>query len=181
VARRHITSAVTMLVLVGILVLGAVWGWRSLFAELPGTEATAEEPAGECTVEEVDAGEKLRSKQVRVSVFNGGTRAGLAGQTLDALMNRGFLAGQIGNAPSDLDVRRVQVWSTVENDPAARLVARQFGKNVKVRYSDEDLGTGVDVIVGNGFDGLRKAPRAIAVKTSREVCLPVDPADEPLD
>jgi hypothetical protein len=176
VARRQITSAVTMLVLVGILVLGAVWGWRSLFAELPGSEASSGEPAEECTVEEVDAGERLRAGQVRVSVFNAGTRAGLAGQTLDALLARGFRAGELGNAPSDVSVRRVQVWSTVENDPAARLVARQFGKNVKVRYSDEDLGTGVDVIVGNGFDGLRKAPRAIPVKTSREVCVPVDPA-----
>jgi hypothetical protein len=182
VARRQITSAVTMLVLIGILVLGAVWGWRSLFAELPETEASAgDEPAENCTTELVDAGEKLRSRQVRVSVFNAGTRAGLAGQTLDALIDRGFLAGQIGNAPSDLDVRRVQVWSTVEDDPAARLVARQFGKKVKVRYSDEDLGTGVDVIVGDRFNGLKKAPRAIAVKTSREVCVPVDPADEPLD
>jgi hypothetical protein len=181
VARRQIISAVTMLVLVGILVLGAVWGWRSLFAELPGTEATAEEPTEECTVEEVDAGEKLRSKQVRVSVFNAGTRAGLAGQTLDALMNRGFLAGDIGNAPADTDIRRVQVWSNVENDPAARLVARQFGKNVKIRYVEEVPGRGVNVVVGNGFESLRKAPRAIAVKTSREVCVPLDPADEPLD
>jgi hypothetical protein len=181
VARRQITSAVTMLVLVGILVLGAVWGWRSLFAELPGTEATAEEPAEECTVEEVDAGEKLRSKQVRVSVFNAGSRAGLAGQTLDALLNRGFLAGEIGNAPADLDVRRVQVWSGVEEDPAARLVARQFGKKVKVRFVEDPPGTGVNVVVGDGFNGLSKAPRAIAVKTSREVCVPVDPADEPID
>jgi hypothetical protein len=181
VARRQIVSAVTMLVLVGILVLGAVWGWRSLFAELPGTEATAEEPTEECTIEEVDAGEKLRSKQVRVSVFNAGTRAGLAGQTLDALLNRGFLPGDIGNAPPDLNVRRAQVWSSVEGDPAARLVARQFGKNVKVRYVEDPPGTGVNVVVGDGFDGLRKAPRAMAVKTSREVCVPVDPLDEPLD
>jgi hypothetical protein len=34
-----------MLVLVGVLVLGAVWGWRSLFAELPENEVAAVEPA----------------------------------------------------------------------------------------------------------------------------------------
>ena len=32
----------------------------------------------------------------------------------------------------------MQVWSTVEGDPRARLVARQFGTSVKVRFSDEE-------------------------------------------
>jgi hypothetical protein len=162
-----------MLVLIGLLVLGAVWGWRSLFAALPDSDVAAEEPARTCTTERVDAGQRIRSRQVRVSVFNGGTRSGLAGQTLEALTARGFLGGDIGNAPSDVDVRRVQVWSTVEDDPAARLVARQFGTSVKVRFSDEDLGPGIDVIVGNGFDRLAKAPRALTVKEPKEFCVPV--------
>lgn len=169
-----------MLVLIGILVLGAVWGWRSLFSELPESEVAAEEPTPTCTTEQVDEGEKIRSRQVRVSVFNGGTRSGLAGQTLDQLIERGFQPGDIGNAPLGADVRRVQVWSTVKNDVRARLVARQFGKNVKVRKADEDLGDGVDVIVGNGFKGLVKAPRAMPVKKPLEVCVPVESA-EPLD
>lgn len=177
--RRHVTTTVTMLVLVGLLVLGALWGWKALFAELPDG-ATAEEPAPTCATEVVEAGQKLRSRQVRVSVFNGGTRSGLAGETLDALMARGFLGGDLGNAPSDLAVRRVQVWSTVQNDPQARLVARQFGTSVKVRFSDEDLGAGVDVIVGNRFDRLVKAPRALTVKQPQRFCLPL-PSSEPVD
>jgi hypothetical protein len=169
-----------MLVLVGVLVLGAVWGWRSLFAELPENEVAAEEPAPTCTTETVASGEKVRSRQVRVSVFNGGTRSGLAGQTLDKLVRRGFLPGDIGNAPSDSKVGRVQVRTTVENDPRARLVARQFGKKTKVRVTDENLGAGVDVIIGNNFKGLVKAPRAIEVSKPLEVCVPVESV-EPLD
>ena len=169
-----------MLALTGILVVGAVWGWRSLFAEVPGGGLTIAEPGPSCSTEQVKAGGKIRAKQIRVSVFNGGTRTGLAGDTLDALMERGFIGGDLGNAPSDVKVRRVQVWSTVENDPTARLVALQFGKDVKVRFSDEDLGAGVDVIVGNGFKRLIKAPRSLEVKRPQEYCVPVEPVP-PLD
>lgn len=176
--RRHITTTITMLALIGLLVLGAAWGWKALFAELPDTFTATEEPAPTCTTQAVKAGEQIRSKQVRVSVFNGGTRSGLAGQTLDALMKRGFLPGDTDNAPSDIEVRIVQVWSTEEDDPRARLVARQFGKDVKVRFADEDLGPGVDVIVGDKFNRLVKAPRTLTVKQSQEFCAPL-PSTEP--
>lgn len=171
--RREIISTVTMMALIGILVLGAVWGWRSLFAPLPETD-TGVEPAPTCRTELVEAGQRIRSSQVRVSVFNNSNRSGLAGTTLDKLLNRGFLAGEAGNAPSDLDVRRVEVWSTVEDDPRARLVARQFGKGVRIRFADEDLGPGIDVILGDRFEGLVKAPRVIRVKQEQEVCIPID-------
>ncbi len=170
---RHLTTALTMVVLVGLLVLGATWGWQALFEEVPGSGEAAE-PTPSCTTEVIRAGDKVSTDQVTVSVFNGGTRNGLADQTLDALTRRGFRPGQVGNAPEDLDVRRVQVWSTIENDPRARLVARQFGKKTRVRFSDEDLGPGIDVLVGNDFRKLDKAPRAVTVTQRRELCLPVE-------
>lgn len=173
--RREITATVTMLVLIGLLVLGAVWGWRALFAEVPGN-VTAVEPSPTCTDETIAAGGKIRADQVRVSVYNGGTRSGLAGETLEALMDRGFLAGDTANAPSDVDVARVEVWSTVERDPRAQLVARQFGRKVRVRFSDEDLGPGIDVIIGDRFDRLAKAPRALTVRREQEICVPVEPS-----
>ncbi len=46
---RHVTTAVTMLVLVGILVLGVVVGARELFAPLPG--ADEETPSGRALTE----------------------------------------------------------------------------------------------------------------------------------
>jgi hypothetical protein len=49
-----------------------------------------------------------------------------------------------------------------------------------VRFSDEDLGAGVDVIVGNGFKRLIKAPRSLEVKRPQEYCVPVEPVP-PLD
>ena len=179
--RRHITTAITMMALVAILVLGAVWGWRSLFAALPEDGTASEGPSPTCTTEKIKAGQRVRSTQVRVSVFNNSTRSGLAGSTLEKLLDRGFIAGDAGNAPSDADVRRVEVWSTVEDDPRARLVARQFGKDVTIRFSDEDLGPGIDVIVGDRFRDLAKAPRALEVKQAQEICVPIESEDPDAD
>lgn len=175
--HRVITSAVTMFALIGLLVLGAVWGWNSLFAPLPEDVTAPEEPGPTCDTQSVKAGQRLRAGQVLVSVFNAGSRSGLAGQTVDALVERGFLPGDVGNAPSDLEVKKVQIWSTVKGDPQARLVARQFGKTVKVRFSDEDLGPGVDVVVGDGYRNLVAAPKTLRVREPIEFCVPVEPTD----
>lgn len=175
--RREITTAVTMSVLCGMLVIGAVLGWKQLFAELPEATTSAEEPELTCTIERVGAGQRIRSSQVTVSVFNGGTRAGLADDTMSALGDRGFMLGDIGNAPTDANVRRVAIWSTEENDAEALLVARQFGKDVRVKFSDVDLGPGVDVVVGDGFRGLVKAKRSIKVRSPEEVCIQPESAE----
>jgi hypothetical protein len=72
----------------------------------------------------------------------------------------------------------VQVWTTERDDLRAKLVARQFGKQARVRVTDEDLGPGVDVVVGNRMRPLVKAPRSLRVRQPEEVCVPVptDPA-----
>lgn len=175
--RRRVTSTITMLVLIGVLVVGAVWGWRQLFTDLPGL-GTAQ-PSPSCTTEQVKGGEKISSRQVTVSVYNGGTRSGLAGETLDQLAKRGFGKGDVGNAPADVEVRLVQVWSTVQNDAEAKLVARQFGKDIGVVFSNEDLGPGVDVIVGNEFKRLAKAPRVMELDHPEKVCVPAEPSPPP--
>ena len=66
---RHLTTAVTMAVLCGLLVIGAVVGFNSLFAPLPGAEdepSAAASPT--CDPSEVKKGERLRSSQVTVNV-----------------------------------------------------------------------------------------------------------------
>jgi hypothetical protein len=169
---RHITTAVTMAVLVGILVLGMVIGFNQLFAPLPGSENTpAAEPSPTCTEAPPEKGERLRTREVRVNVFNAGTRAGLAGGTIDAFRSRGFQGGEIGNAPEGTKVKRVQVWIQEGEEDAGRLVARQIGKKLRAMKVDEDLAPGVDVVVGNKFRSLVKAPRSIPVKSTRIVCI----------
>jgi hypothetical protein len=115
----------------------------------------------------VKEGRRLRSRQVVVNVFNAGNRGGLAGTTMDALRRRGFRGGTIGNAPDGTKVRRVQVWIAEGEEDAGRLVARQFGPRTPVLTPDDDIVAGVDVVVGNAFRALKRAPRSI--KVEREV------------
>ena len=172
---RHVTTAVTMLVLVAILVLGVVVGMRELFAPLPGSDEVADEPttseSPSCDPEDVQPGSRLTSKQVTVNVFNGGTRAGLASQTLDTLSGRGFRAGEAGNA-SDAGVRRVQVWVVAGEEAAGKLVARNFGPKVPVKTVEgpDDLADGVDVVVGNRLGALARPVRSVKVEAEQQVC-----------
>jgi len=124
----------------------------------------------------VKKGQRIRSTQVQVSVFNGGTRSGLADETMRLLARRGFTQGDIGNAPTDAKVGRVRVLTTAKNDMAAALVARQFGRTTRVIVTDTDLGPGIDVIVGNKFGKLAKAKRVLVAQSSSSVCVPLPSA-----
>lgn len=168
-ARRQIVTGITLVVLCLILLVFLVWGGKALFAPVDDSpQATPD-----CVSHTIKPGKQLKSAQVEVSVFNAGTRNGLASQTMAALADRGFRSGATGNAPDRSGVRRVQVWSTEKKNPAAELVARQFGPKVKVKVTDQDLGPGVDVIVGNGYRGVsKKAATSIELRKARTVCVP---------
>jgi LytR cell envelope-related transcriptional attenuator len=169
VRGRHLTTAVTLVVLLGILAVGGLVGLRTLLAPLPAAKPSAV-ATPDCTV--VRKGALVHARQVTVSVFNGGDRSGLADETMGRLRNRGFVKGDVGNAPSSAVVKRVQVWTTQAHDAAARLVARQFGKKTRVRVVDTDLGPGVDVVVGDAFTKLAKAKTVIVATRSSSVCRP---------
>ena len=163
-------AGVTFLVLFGILALGVFFGWRALSSPVAGVtdDATADTPT--CR-EGVVAGDVVRTADVTVSVFNAGTRSGLADQTLAELTARGFLPGEVGNAPGDVgDVAFVRVLAPSRVDPAAQLVAKQFGPRTVVVPTTEDLGRGVDIVVGDKFAGLVKAPRKLKAQTAGSGC-----------
>jgi len=167
VRGRHVTTGVTLVVLVAILVVAGALGLRALFAPLPSDDASA---GSGCVSTELQKGQRVSSTQVQVSVFNASERAGLADRTMLALTKRGFTQGDIGNAPDDSGVKLAQVWTTETDDAAARLVARQFGKKVKVHTVETDLGPGVDVIVGKRFTKLVKAKRTIVAARATSAC-----------
>lgn len=171
--RRHLLTGVTLIGLCVLVVWAAMWGWRSLFANLPDPTLLAQDPTPACQPVHVEAGGKVRAREVQVSIFNSGERQGLAGETMDHLVERGFIGGEVGNAPDNVRIARVQVWSTERGDPRARLVARQFGKKVKVHLSKKDLGSGVDVVLGDRFQRLSKAPRVVTSKKPQQFCVPV--------
>jgi hypothetical protein len=162
---------VTLVVLMGVLGAMAVYGFRELTAPLPDPPS-ASKP---CTGAEKQVKEFIDRSDVQVSVFNAGTKEGLAGATLQNVEAAGFRAGNAGNAPRNAKVPRAVVWTTEAADPAATLVARAFGRRTQVQVTDTDLGPGIDVLVGNRFRGLDpRAPKRTRLPAPVEKCIRVD-------
>ena len=170
-------TTLTLLVLVVLLGLGLRVGWSQLTAPVRPPDLSAEEPPV-CVDRVVEAGGQVGPGDVTVSVYNGGTRAGLAGRTLEQLANRGFGIGDSGNAQER--VPRIQVWAE-EPSPAVWLVRTHLGNRAKdVRVvRREGLGAGVTVVVGDGWDGLKPGRRKVPVKQDVEVCSPPEEETAP--
>ena len=140
-------SALTLVVLAVLVVVAAVWGWGALTEPLP-----EDEPVAICEPTDVPAGGEVRRDQVVVSVFNGSKRSGLASSTMAQLAERGFVEGDVGDAP--LPAASTQIWSSEPTNPAVLLVQQQF-KQAKIVTGDP-LGDGIVVVVGEKFKALKK-------------------------
>ena len=135
----------------------AVWGMNSLTAPFKDDAANSSSTTCEASKARV-----LKRSDVTVSVYNAGKRQGRAGATLDLLEEAGFDAGAVGNAPKKVRVHTALVRTTQAVHPDATLVAKALGAKVRVVVTADDLGPGVDVIIGDGFRKLdRNAPRTI--------------------
>lgn len=157
---RKIRTAVTMLVLVGILCAGAWYGWKGLTAEPDADVEPEATPSAECTTPKPVT---ARAKNTLVSVYNAGAPTGTGGQVMDALNSRGFDRGDIDDAPRGIEVRGVVVWTDQPDSAAARLVARHL-RRAKIRERVNIPGPGVNIFYGTEFNGLRKGPRKLTVQ-----------------
>jgi hypothetical protein len=167
-----VLTGVTLTVLVGLLAVGAVFGWRAMVApaEPHHDRHNGTARAHGCDPQ-IKRGDVVTPRDVRVSVYNAGTRSGLAGETLSSLADRGFRRGKVGNAPRTYaSVKFVRVLAPTAKDPAAKLVALQFGPHTVVVRIDRNLGRGVEVVVGDGFFGLAKAPGKLRAKAPGSGC-----------
>ncbi len=160
-------SALTLGVLLGLLIVGAVWGWRAFTRPVP----TAEDPPL-CENDRIAAGTRVLPEDVTVSVFNASQRVGLAGFTMEQLVSKGFAQGESGNAPDGTDIQRVEVWAEEPDGPAALLVSSYLGKDVEVRETVSALGPGVVVVVGEDFKRVRKGERFVTAEEEATVCTP---------
>lgn len=140
-------TAITLGVLALLMLVAAVWGWAALTEPFP-----QDEPVAICEDTTVSAGSEVSRDQVVVSVFNGSKRSGLAGATSAQLVERGFVAGDVGDAPTPTVT--TEIWASDPTNPAVALVQQQF-KKAKV-VTGEELGVGVVVVVGEKFKTLKK-------------------------
>lgn len=164
--REGARTAVTVAVLGVLLVLGAVWGWAAVTEPFPGK---ADLPT--CVTRDVSAGDRIYPDQVVVSVFNAGTREGLAARTMQLLTDQGFAEGDSGNAPDSAKVATAEIWTDDAANPAVRLVASRLGAGTKI-VERKATGAGVMVVVGDGFDKLVKGREFARVTESASICSP---------
>lgn len=158
---RLVRTPVTLLVLLGVLCYGAWWGYTNVLRPVPAT------PVAPCVPQQVQSGE-LRSSQVVVNVFNGGTKKGLAGDVGRDLRARGFKVGKTSNTGQKIE-KTVVVGSGVKN-PEVLLVQRFFKKSSVM--ADKRPDHSVDVLVGNDYGGFDKAASPTLAVKADTVCLP---------
>jgi hypothetical protein len=172
--NRRATSAATLAVLFVLCLLALVFGVKALTSDLPD-DPIVKDPQATCVDQEITAGTKVRPADVLVSVYNGGTRSGVASKTMSALQIRGFAAGKTDNDRSS-NVRRVAVFGDPSN-PAVQLVAAQFGSEARISEgrgpTDGDSNElGVVVVVGDDFDRLGRKVGSITAEDDTTICSP---------
>lgn len=170
--RRRIVLAVTSVAAVlGLLGWGSVQLMHVFGGRLGGARAGAAvdarcsrgaRPAGVLT------GPVPKPGAVTVNVYNATPRGGLAKNTADELKKRGFAIGKIGNAPAQYD-KKVKGTAILLGGPKAQAALKVLGTQVAAGDAKTDPsrtgGTDVDLIIGDGFNGLDPqagADRALA-------------------
>jgi hypothetical protein len=168
--RRRVTTGVTLVVLVVVLCVMAVWGYHAATSPIP-SDSSGASASPTCDPQDQQVRKFLRRTDVTVSVYNAGKRSGLAQSTMGLLERVGFKPGAVGNAPDGVTTRRAAVYTTKADDPAAELVAKALGKATQVVHSDDEMGPGVDVVIGDRFKGLDpKAPTKIELPKPEVTC-----------
>lgn len=144
-------TPITLVVLLGILLGAAVYGWQTIVSPNETKKpTTAPEPASKCERKTTfKKGQTIRAEDIVVNVYNAGGISGLAGNTLSALVGKAFQAGVSDNAPGRQKARNVTIVTNVPKSPAIRLVRIQFLGPVRVVPGE--LAPGIDVIVGDNF------------------------------
>ena len=161
----HVRSLATLVVLALVLVLAAVWGWSAIRQPFP-----KESSPPPCRDREFAKGDVLKPRDVTVSVWNSGKRVGLAGLTMNLLVEDGFDRGAEGNTPGKRRVERVEIWTDEPQNPAVQLVASHLGKVDIVKRSGR--APGVLVVVGDGFEDLVPGKKSVTVRADATVCGP---------
>ena len=162
-------SLATLGVLAVLLLIGVTWGWSAVTEPLPNSE---DPPI--CSEVTVEAGEKIYPEQVTVSVLNAGSRQGLAGSTMQALVNKGFAKGDNANAPSRADVAGAEIWTDAPDSAAVALVRSYLAKNGKgvVVREQEPTEVGINIVVGDQFGKVVKGRKAMTANDDTTVCTP---------
>lgn len=159
-------SAITLAVLAVLFVVGAAWAWSTVTDPFPEKEKLAA-----CTDSSFEAGDRITPGNVLVNVFNASNTDGLAGETMDALVRKGFAEGSLSNTAADTGETGVVIWTNDTSSPAARLVRTYLGKDTPI-LDQATPDPGITVVVGEGFPGIKDGKNGIKAADDAVVCTP---------
>jgi hypothetical protein len=159
---RHLRTAVTLLLLVGVMVAAAYFGWQRIAGDADNDPVA--EPCAPSTQASVPA-----PGDIEINVYNATNRNGLASQVADQMRERGFVVAEIANDPLDKDVTgTAEIRGNAAQQGAAALLTTTVPSAVFVP-DDREVAT-LDVVLGDAFEALA-APDAPAPQ-------PTQPAEE---
>lgn len=158
---RVVRTPVTLLILFGVLLYGAWWGYNNIIKPVPSL------PPEPCVNQSVPKGQ-LKSSQVVVKVYNGGDRKGLAADVGRSLRGKGFRVTLTTNTVEK--IQKTVIVGADPNNPEVKFVKTFFKESV-VR-ADQRADRTVDVLVGNKYGGFNKSAKTTYQVHTETVCLP---------
>jgi hypothetical protein len=158
---RIVRTPITLLILLGVLLYGAWWGYRNVIQPVPKV------PPPPCVEQAVEKGQ-LKASQVSIKVYNGGDRRGLAGDVSRSLKRKGFKVIKTDNTVEKIQ-KTVVVGAQAKNPEV--LFVRSFFKDAVVR-ADKRTDGSVDVLVGNKYGGFNNDAKPTYTVKTKTVCLP---------
>ena len=158
---RVIRTPVTLLILFGVLLYGAWWGYDNIIRPI------APLPPDPCVEQSLPEGQ-LKASQVVIRVYNGGDRKGLAADVSRSLRSKGFRVVHTDNTVEK--IQKTVIVGADANNPEV-LFVKSFFKEVNVR-SDKRVDRTVDVLVGNKYRGFNKDAKTTYQVDANTVCLP---------
>jgi hypothetical protein len=158
---RVARTPVTLLILFGMLLYGAWWGYHNIIKPIPPLPPTP------CVEQSVPGGQ-LKTNQVVVKVYNGGDRKGLAADVGRSLRSEGFRVILTTNTVEK--IQKTVIVGAAENNPEVLFVKSFFNESV-VR-SDKRADHTVDVLVGNKYGGFNNNAKTTYRVDTTTLCLP---------
>jgi hypothetical protein len=155
---RAVRTPITLAVLIGALVGGAVWGYRMVV-----TGVRPVQPAP-CVVLAMP---ELTPSSVVVRVYNGGSVRGLANAVAKELRSQGYIVAAVGNTKEI--VNQTVIVGVAVDSPEVQLVASQF-LQPELR-ADGRIDHTVDILVGEAEAPRGQDPLASVPLEAGSVCI----------
>ena len=160
--QRHQRTAITMLVLAGLVFIAGWYGWDSI-TDPDESSDRASAP----TCQPAAPTDAPPPAEIELNVYNATDRNGLASSIAREMRTRGFAILDVANDPSGREITgTAEVRAHLDSQAAASLVMAQVPGAVFIADNRTD-GT-VDLVVGTAFEALAPPGGAPA---------PVPPAD----